>query len=162
MHGFKTQFYSWPDCCYLFKFGDKILFGDNDFGILDLLAGLLNVPTVCNEKGSVGVKLGFESMHLKVKDFIQLKKTLPQAKLMGSERIVEKIASVKDAEEVENVKKAGAICGKVLEAVLTLFKPGVSELDISAELSYRAKKHGSSPIRGSSCTSNPRPCPREC
>ena len=34
------------------------------------------------------VKLGFESMHLKVKDFMQLKKTLPQIKLMASERIM--------------------------------------------------------------------------
>ncbi len=89
------------------------------------------------------VKLGFESMHLKVKDFMQLKKTLPQIKLMGSERIIEKIASVKDAEEIENVKKAGAVCGKVLKEVFPLINPGVCELEISAELSYRAKKHGS-------------------
>jgi len=104
----------------------------------DLIAELKKIKKI-----HAGVKLGFESMHLKVKDFMQLKKTLPQVKLIGSERIVEKIASVKDAEEVENVKKAGAICGKVLEAVLPLLKPDVSELDISAELSYRAKKHGS-------------------
>jgi len=105
---------------------------------MDLVSELKKIKTI-----QAGVKLGFESMHLKVKDFMQLKKTLSQVKLMASERIVEKIASVKDEEEIENVKKAGAICGKVLEEVLPLIKSGVSELEISAELSYRAKKHGS-------------------
>lgn len=104
----------------------------------DLIAELKKIKEI-----HAGMKLGFESMHLNVKDFMQLKKTLPQVKFMGSERIVEKIASVKDADEIENVKKAGAICGKVLGEVVPLLKPGVRELEISAELSYRAKKHGS-------------------
>lgn len=104
----------------------------------DLISELKNIKGI----GS-GMKLGFESQHLKVKDFLQIKKVLPRARFIGSERVVEKIASVKDAEEIENIRKAGLICGKVFDEILPLVKAGVRELDISAELSYRAKKHGS-------------------
>ncbi len=68
------------------------------------------------------VKLGFESMHLKVKDFMQLKKTLPQVKLMGSERIIEKIASVKDAEEVLRLGNLHPIAVTQLKAAVGLLR----------------------------------------
>ncbi|MFQ5824438.1 MAG: M24 family metallopeptidase [bacterium] len=90
-----------------------------------------------------GTKLGFEARHLTVKEFTHLKKTFPEVKLIASERIVEKIASVKDSEEIANLKKAAVICGEIFDEIISLLKPGMRELDISAELSYRTKLHGS-------------------
>ncbi|MFQ5863834.1 MAG: M24 family metallopeptidase [bacterium] len=88
-------------------------------------------------------KLGFEAMHLTVKGFTHLKKTFPEVKLVASERIVERIASVKDPEEIDSIRQAAVICGKVFDEILAFIKPGMRELDISAELSYRTKLHGS-------------------
>jgi Xaa-Pro aminopeptidase len=90
-----------------------------------------------------GAKLGFEAMHLTVKQFSHLKKTFPAVKLIASERIVERIASVKDPEEIDNIKQAAAICVQVFDEILSFIKPGTRELDISAELSYRTKLRGS-------------------
>jgi len=104
----------------------------------DLLSELKNLDLMSKK-----LRMGIEAMHLTVKEFTHLKKTLPGIKIVALERFVEKIASVKDAEEIENVRRAGAICGKVFDEIKPLLKPGVGELDISAEISYRAKRHGS-------------------
>lgn len=90
-----------------------------------------------------GRKLGFEAAHLSVKYYTQLRKKLPEVKLVASEQVVEHLASVKDPAEVESVRRAGAICTRVFDALLAMVSPGVSELDLSAELSYRTRKLGS-------------------
>lgn len=107
-------------------------------GIHDLLAEFKKKDIL-----TAGTKLAFEAMHLTVKEFTHLKKTFPELKLVASERIVEKISSVKDSEEISSIKKAAAICGTVINEIISLIKPDVRELDISAELSYKTKLHGS-------------------
>ncbi|MFQ5676604.1 MAG: M24 family metallopeptidase [bacterium] len=104
----------------------------------DLISELKNIEPLPS-----GLKIGFESLHLRVKDYLELKKALPQLKLIGSERIVEGIASIKEPDEIENIRQAAAICSQVFADVLALIKPGISELDVSAEVSYRTRKLGS-------------------
>lgn len=134
-----------PDTCFFFtdrrytqQVREEVAAADIIIAQRDLISELKNLDLM-----SEPLRLGVEAMHLTVKDFTHLKKTLPGVKLVASERFVEKIASVKDAEEIENIRQAGAICGKVLDEIKPLIKPGVTELDISAEISYRAKRHGS-------------------
>ncbi|MCG8603934.1 Xaa-Pro peptidase family protein [bacterium] len=88
-------------------------------------------------------KLGFEALNLTVKNYTEIKKAFPDTKLIAAERVVESIASVKDSSEIENVRAGGRICGKVIAEIIEVIQPGVSELDISAELSYRTRLHGS-------------------
>lgn len=90
-----------------------------------------------------GYKIGVEAMHLSLKDFTQLKKALDSVKLVASERLVERISAVKDAQEIEDIRQAATICTAVFNETLPLIKPGISELDISAEISYRAARRGS-------------------
>lgn len=89
------------------------------------------------------MRLGFEAVHLSAKNYFYLKKAFPHLKLLASERIVERIASLKDDEEIENIRQAGLICRTVYNEVLPLIKSGISELEISAELSYRTRRLGS-------------------
>ncbi|MFQ5769668.1 MAG: M24 family metallopeptidase [bacterium] len=104
----------------------------------DLIAELKKLKIL-----NAGMRLAFEAMHLTVNHYRHLKKTFPEVKLIASERVVEKISSVKTPAEVENIKKAARICGAVFDEILTIIKPGVREMDISAEISYRTKLHGS-------------------
>ena len=104
----------------------------------DLLSVLKEINPLRNE-----AKLGIEAIHLKVSEYFQLKKILPNIKLIPSERIVEKISNVKDADEVVHIKAAANICKKVFAEIISLIKPGLSEIEISAEISYRTKLQGS-------------------
>src|SRR3990172_6288005 len=55
------------------------------------------------------VKIGVEAIHLTLQYYHELKKMFPSVKFIASERIVENIASVKEPDEVDNIKKAAAI-----------------------------------------------------
>ncbi len=104
----------------------------------DLFSELRKIPGV-NGFGRVGI----EASHMCVQDFSCLRRTLSGPKVIASERIVERFASVKDAAEIENIQRAARICCSVYNSLLTVIKPGVTELDISAEISYRTKRAGS-------------------
>lgn len=123
---------------YIHQAKDQVQRAEILIGMQDLFAEIKKTGVL-----STNVKLGFEAMHLTVKNFSHLRKTFPGVKLIASERIVERISSVKDSEEVANVKKAASICGRVFEEVLPLIKPGMRELDLSAEISYQTKLKGS-------------------
>lgn len=96
-----------------------------------------------NANLKAGMRIGVEAAHLSLKHYAHLKKTFPAVKWMATERIVERIASVKQPDEIAHIKHAASICGKIYSEVRPLLKPGVSELDISAEISYRARRAGS-------------------
>ncbi len=90
-----------------------------------------------------GGRVGIEAAHLTLKDHHSIKKLLPTLKFLATERIVEGVASVKDSKEIESVAAAAEICTKVIAEVRDLLQPGIAELDLSAEISYRAMKLGS-------------------
>jgi len=104
----------------------------------ELLAELQAVPAM-----KAGLRIGIEAASLTVKEFSLLKKTFPGMKFLASERIVEGVASVKEAEEIAAIRKAAKICGSVFMEIQPLIRRGVSELDISAEISYRTRRYGS-------------------
>jgi Xaa-Pro aminopeptidase len=55
---------------------------------------------------------------------------------------VEKLRAVKDADELVRMRDAAILISKVFERVLRFIRPGISELDIAAEIEYRIKKLG--------------------
>jgi Xaa-Pro aminopeptidase len=55
---------------------------------------------------------------------------------------VEDVATVKDRSEIAAIRKAVDISDTVFSELLPLLKPGVTELDIAAEISYRQRRHG--------------------
>jgi Xaa-Pro aminopeptidase len=107
-------------------------------GRQDLFAELKKVNVL-----RAGLKLGFEAMNLTAKNYFHLQKTFTGVKLIASERVIEKLASVKEPEEVACIKKAAEICGNVYREILAYLEPGIVELEISAEISYRTRRHGS-------------------
>ncbi|HOL50427.1 MAG TPA: Xaa-Pro peptidase family protein, partial [bacterium] len=58
------------------------------------------------------------------------------------DNFIARMRMVKDEEEIMKIKKAGKIAYSVLNKVKRLIKPGVSELDIAAEILYQIRKQG--------------------
>ncbi len=131
-------FYFITDRRYTQQANEQVLNAEILIAKRDLITELKNVKSI-----NAGVNLGFEAVHLTVNNFAHLRKIIPEVKLIASEKIVEKIASVKDFQELTNITKAARICSTVFEDILNFIKPGMNELDISAELSYRTKRLGS-------------------
>lgn len=88
-------------------------------------------------------RLGIEPQHLNYAQYRQLDDSLPEGfDLLPTERLVEILRSVKSPEEVDLIRQSALITCQALEQTLPLLRPGVSELDIAAELIYRMHKLG--------------------
>ena len=102
-----------------------------------------SLPDISLLKGK-RIKMGFESEHLSCKIYQRLKKLLPDCLLIPTEKVVETLSVKKDKNEIEKIKKAISITDRVFSEILDFIKPGVKELDLSAEMEYRMKRYGSS------------------
>jgi Xaa-Pro aminopeptidase len=88
------------------------------------------------------VKVGFESLHLPVHSYDILRKNAPRVRFVASKGIVESLASVKEKQEIGSIRRAVAISDLVFGEILGRVRPGVSERDIAAEVSFLHKRFG--------------------
>lgn len=133
------------DLCYFVTDRRYSLQAEQEVKGAEILIGRQDLYAELKEKDILKsqMRLAIEALHLTVKEFLHLKKLFPKVQIVGSEHIVEQIASIKDADEIEQIQRAGQICGRVLRDLHSLIKPGVRELEISAEISYRSRIYGS-------------------
>ena len=87
-------------------------------------------------------KIGVEKEHLSISDYEALGKSVKNKKLVVTQNIVENLRSVKDADEIGLLARAVEISDSVFKKIIGILKPGVSELDVSAEISNLHKKLG--------------------
>jgi len=87
-------------------------------------------------------RVGFDGNTLIYSQFRNLRKIFPGVRFLPKVECVEKVAVVKDSFEIAYIKKAVAITDSVFNDLIPFIQPGVSELDIAAEISYMHKKHG--------------------
>jgi Xaa-Pro aminopeptidase len=87
-------------------------------------------------------RVGFESAHTTVEAHSRMRKLLPGVKLVPTQSLVERIASVKDAAELLNIRGAIALTEKVFEKILDLLKPGMPEREVASEIGYWHKRFG--------------------
>lgn len=90
------------------------------------------------------LKAGFEARHLTFNQYEKLRSLLPGALWVPTEDIVEWMRAIKEPQEIKNIKTAAKIGARVFQDILPLVRPGVRELDISAEIEYRSRKNGGS------------------
>lgn len=86
--------------------------------------------------------LGFESDHLTSTIAENLKKLLRPLRLIPISGIVEELRIVKLEDELHAIRKAVRISEQVYSEVLPMLKPGVTEIDIAAELTFRQRRLG--------------------
>ncbi len=87
-------------------------------------------------------KIAFEKDRLTVAEFDSLKKRNTEKKFIAVSGIVENLRAIKDEDEIQTLKRAFDISDKVFQTIIGTIKPEMSELDISAEISYLHKKYG--------------------
>lgn len=89
-----------------------------------------------------GLRLAFDGNTLSYTAFLALKNKFPHVRFVSKLNTIEGIASVKEASEIPHIRKAIAISDRVFAELLDFIRPGVAELDIAAEISYRQRKYG--------------------
>ncbi len=74
----------------------------------------------------------------------RLKKAAPDAELVDVSEAIRKARLVKDASEIETIRKAAEIVSLALEEVIENMEAGTPEFAVAAELSYAMQKRGAS------------------
>ena len=86
--------------------------------------------------------VGFDDDSVTVAEFKEIKKNLRDFTFKSVSSAIALLRSVKSEKEIERMKKAQSITEHALSSVLPYLKAGVSEREISAELTYRFLKFG--------------------
>lgn len=95
-----------------------------------------------DELKSCGVRtLGAEELSLPHGQYLNYEKLLG-LELMPCQSIFNELRASKDEQEQAHMRAAQAIAEKALDDVLRIIRPGVTERDIAAEITYRLLKHG--------------------
>jgi len=87
-------------------------------------------------------RTGFEVGKMTVDFFQRFSQNFPSVHLIETRDVVERIASVKDEDEVAATRRACAVTDRVFESLIPEVRPGISELDLAAEITYRHMKFG--------------------
>ncbi len=85
--------------------------------------------------------IGFEDASMSYADFMKYSDMI-DSPLKPASSLLTELRRSKDESEIKELIAAQRIAEKAYKDVLGLIKPGVSELDIAAELTYRMLKHG--------------------
>ncbi len=91
-------------------------------------------------KASVGLNF----RELTEERFGELRQALPGVRWVDASDAIQKARRVKDADEIERIERAGQIVSRVATEIPSLLRPGVTELDLAAELEYRMARAGAS------------------
>ena len=105
------------------------------------------VALACAWVEAAGVKrCGFDAAHTTVAGLAAMKKAVSgkvRRRLfhpVGS--LVASLREVKDAGEVERLRRAAALGCRLFEGLLSFIEPGMTEVAVAAELEYRARRAG--------------------
>jgi Xaa-Pro aminopeptidase len=86
--------------------------------------------------------IGFESHVVTYTQYRSMKKLIGGATFESTANLVESIAVVKEKKELDAIREAARISDRVFADVLKSITAGVTELEISAEISWLHKRYG--------------------
>jgi Xaa-Pro aminopeptidase len=88
-------------------------------------------------------RLGIEAEHLSAASYARFKASLPSnVRLRSAPALVELLRTLKDPEEVEKIRAAVLLGSSLFDRLVQVIRPGVSELEVAAELEYAAAQAG--------------------
>lgn len=85
---------------------------------------------------------GFESNFLTFSEVNSLKKDFPEIEFIPVDSFIESIVRVKNEQEIELTRKAVEITDRTFAKLLEIIKPGMTEREVAAEISYHQKIFG--------------------
>jgi Xaa-Pro dipeptidase len=74
--------------------------------------------------------------------YVQLAEALPGVKFVDAGAAIQKARAVKDAGEIERIRKAAEIGSKVGREIPSMLQAGITELELAANMEYSMNKHG--------------------
>ncbi|HUN65367.1 MAG TPA: aminopeptidase P family protein [Bacteroidota bacterium] len=89
-----------------------------------------------------GMRIGIDGNTFSLSQYRLLKKSFPKVKFLPKVDTLERLTAVKDEQEIALIARAAAISDRVFREILGILRPGLKELDVAAELTYRQKTHG--------------------
>jgi Xaa-Pro aminopeptidase len=90
-------------------------------------------------------RIAIAPTHLTLAGWEVLKKAAGKGiKWVSLDGLVEGLRAVKDPFEVDRIRDAARLGSQVMEEAIHLIRPGVTELDIAAEIGYRMRRKGAS------------------
>lgn len=87
-------------------------------------------------------KVGFESNILTYNDYQNLKSEFKELEFIPADSLIENIVSQKNEKEIELTKKAVKVTDDTFTELLKIIKPGMTEREVSAEISFLQKIYG--------------------
>jgi Xaa-Pro aminopeptidase len=63
---------------------------------------------------------------------------------LAKDGMVDRLRAVKDTSEINRIRDAARVGSEVMEEAIRLVRPGVTELDLAAEIGYRMRRKGAS------------------
>lgn len=98
-------------------------------------------------RGSIGI----EARGTSAEFYRALQITFPKCKLVETTDVIENLAEIRDRDEIESIQRAVEITDRVFHDVHGMIKPGVTEQELAAEITYRhilygAEKNSFDPI----------------
>ena len=86
-------------------------------------------------------RVGIEGEHITVAERSRLSSILPGDSLLRpAPALIERSRMLKDAEEIEQIRKAVLLGADLFDVILKAIRPGVKESEVAAELEYAARK----------------------
>lgn len=112
----------------------------SNFEVINCVKSVYNSIVEIIEKDSV-LSVGFEGDCFSFNDYSKLSKLKKTLKYKNIN--VDELRSVKDEEEIFNIKKAVEIADEAFKYIVNFVKPGITELDLAIELEIFMRRLGS-------------------
>ena len=93
-------------------------------------------------RGLSGKKIAFDSSGVNPIRFDNLKKNLPDAKILDSSQLISNIRAVKSSTEVGLIERVTEITEKSMEDALEIAQPEIMEIDMAGMFSYSIAEDG--------------------
>jgi Xaa-Pro aminopeptidase len=91
-------------------------------------------------------RIGFESTYITVDQLDQLKEAAPEVEWVPTRDIVEDLRMIKDASEIELMRRAARIADDGFEHLRKTLRPGMTEREAAWELEAYMRTHGADKI----------------
>lgn len=108
--------------------------------------GAKSLQSLCHEifTSHGAKKCIFEDNTMSYAEYIKISSWFPTLKWTGKSDEIEKLRMIKTEDELALIRKAEQIGDLAFSHILNYLKPGISEMDIAAEIEYAMRKNGAS------------------
>ena len=139
-----------PDAIHLFTDSRYTIQAHNE--ARDALVHITRVPLAeaCGEflrarSSRKGMRVAFEAASLNVAEWSRLKKAAcGHVRWKPTAGLVERIREVKSVEELDLMRESARLASEVVTEAPDFVRPGVTEMDVAAEIEYRLRRKGAS------------------